>query len=223
MENLHHNTVALNRTIRYNYDISEQISTSPMPHLKSIQVSHTELLRNCFLGRTHKPVIPITLWHEQDHAEVRLFWECKIPIRTCTRTCAVQHCGVADFVISDSAVSCPPHRPQCRIRKPYFFQNLKCISYHADDPLISVNYVYLSWRVKYRKCRALADRQVVMEMSSGILWRVVPPFPSLQSTVCLWPPPPWTHARLLDALALLPYSRATLSPSYLLFPPFVLP
>ena len=98
-------------------------------------------------------------------------------------------------MISDSAVSCPPHRPQCRIRKPYFFQNLKCISYHADDPLISVNYVYLSWRVKYRKCRALADRQVVMEMSSRILWRVDPPFPSLQSTVCLWPRP-GMHARL---------------------------
>ena len=82
LENLHHNTVALNGTIRYNYDMSEQISTSPMPHLKSIQVSHTELLRNCCLGRTHKPVIHITLCHEQDHAEVRLFWECKIPIST---------------------------------------------------------------------------------------------------------------------------------------------
>ena len=83
-----------------------------------------------------------------------------------------------------------------------------------------------------------------MEMSSRIFWRVDPPSPSLQSTVCVWPPLV-THARLftthppgvlvraigatsprsshLDALALLPYSRATFSPSYLLFPPLVPP
>ena len=42
---------------------------------------------------------------------------------------------------------------------------------------------------------AVADRQVVMEMSSGVFWRVNPPPPSLQSIVCVWPPP-GTHARL---------------------------
>ena len=79
-----------------------------------------------------------------------------------------------------------------------------------------------------------------MEILSRIFWRVDPPPPSLQSTVCVWPPP-GTHARLftthppgvlvraigatslrssrLDALALLLYSRATFSPSYLLFHP----
>ena len=36
-----------------------------------------------------------------------------------------------------------------------------------------------------------------MEMSPRIVWRVDPPPPSLQSTVCVWPPP-GTHARLFQ-------------------------
>ena len=77
----------------------------------------------------------------------------------------------------------------------------------------------------------LADRQVVTEMLSSVLagW---PPFSSANSQYAAFVRYTYMRAgesqgghptsrgsRCLNALALLPYSPATLSPYYLLFPP----